>query len=338
MDLVNRIVRHALLTLTATAVVVGGAATAAWSWGSEPTGHLALRLVLLVGLPVGALIGLAATMHRGAARREAELRRRLEAGAAAAEASTAALSSLARELRGGLVSIRDAAALLASNPITSGTPGADQLISALRDYAGDQLRTLDDVITAIDLQDGIIGIEIETQAVDLAMLAWEATERARSGGRSAEVRGGPVLADTHPQWATQIIRRAVDDAIQRTCRRIEIVVWAMEGQALCEIMDDGLPLSEEAVRRLSPAEEPPQQLLQIGDGRGLAIAGRLARRLGGSLSSSHDEGWTIMTLRLPAAAVSSSDLDPSSEGRADDRHAVEPDAPEGHALLETADE
>ncbi len=109
-----------------------------------------------------------------------------------------------------------------------------------------------------------------------------------------------VFAD--PRRTRQIVRNLVNNAINHGGNEIAIRVDSLGERVRIRVCDNGQPIPDQelddifrAFRRGSHSNHPSSV------GLGLPVARELARLMGGEITYSHEDGYSIFTLSLPGA-------------------------------------
>jgi two-component system sensor histidine kinase BaeS len=217
------------------------------------------------------------------------------------------LLSVSHELRTPLTAVQGYAEALAD-----GTVGGDDVAGAGRTVLA-EARRLDRLIG--DLLDlarlGAADFRLDLTVVDVGDLVERASVvwRHRAARHGVEVRveasGAAVLAWADATRLRQIVDGLLENALRVTPSGAPIVLAARTDDlaALVEIRDGGPGLTSDD---LAVAFEPGvlharyRGVRQVGTGVGLALASRLATRMGGSISAAAaPEGGAAFTVRLP---------------------------------------
>jgi signal transduction histidine kinase len=129
----------------------------------------------------------------------------------------------------------------------------------------------------------------------------------------AEGSGHALALDTAPDaWALadeervlQIGRALVANAIAHTPPGTHVVVRTerQDGRAVLQVRDDGPGIPDEHAERIFDRFYRVEGPQASGSGLGLAIARELAEHMGGTVELSSVDGWTTLTLTLPAVAA-----------------------------------
>lgn len=169
---------------------------------------------------------------------------------------------------------------------------------------------VDDLLFVARLQSG--QVELSPDDLDLAELAGECLEaaRPRADGKDVELdllTRGPLSARGDRRRLAQVLDNLVSNAIKFTPEggRVEIHVGTDADQALLEVSDTGIGISEADRQRLfTPFFRAPEAVeRQIpGTGLGLHIAREIVTAHGGTISvDSRKGGGTTFAVALPLA-------------------------------------
>jgi len=144
---------------------------------------------------------------------------------------------------------------------------------------------------------------VRTELADVvAEVAAASTPELQRQGRQLELELAPRLGsvDADALLLAQIVQTLLTNAAEatRSGGRIRLRSWRDGGAALLEISDDGVGIERE---RLAQVTKPFHTSKPGGLGMGLALAQRVAQRLGGALEIDSTLGaGTRVRLRLPA--------------------------------------
>jgi signal transduction histidine kinase len=169
---------------------------------------------------------------------------------------------------------------------------------------------VDDLLFVARLQSG--QVELSPDDLDLGELAGECLEaaRPRADGKDVELdllTRGPLSARGDRRRLAQVLDNLVSNAIKFTPEggRVEIRVGTEADQALLEVSDTGIGISEADRQRLfTPFFRAPEAVVrQIpGTGLGLHIAREIVTAHGGTISvDSRKGGGTTFAVALPLA-------------------------------------
>jgi signal transduction histidine kinase len=170
--------------------------------------------------------------------------------------------------------------------------------------AEDMVDIVEDLLTAAQAEAGTL--RVAAGPIDLA----EETRRAvtgmagrHTGSLQVEASPAPALGDGHR--VRQVIRNLVANAIAHGGDHISVTTSTDRHRARVLVADDGPGLSPgdeervfEAFQRGSRGNSGPGSV-----GLGLTISRHLARRMGGDLTFSREDGITAFRLELPARSA-----------------------------------
>lgn len=277
-------------------------------------------LVLFVGLlallaqRTDSLVGMAATAAEGqaAARRAAEDADRMK---------SRLLRNVSHELRTPLNAILGFTALMRSESLGKlPDPRYVQYLTAVHQGGLRLIRVVDDTLDLVQIEGG--ERQLESRRFELAEVVAAAVGQGRtlaaevgSELRLAEAEG-PAPMEGDPAAVQRIVSILVQNALafSPAAEPVEIRLRREpEGRAVVEVADRGAPVSEGfCASSYQPFEIGLQPEPRTGEGAGigLAVAGRLAARLGGSIRFSVREGGgMIAALVLPPAMTAAGGME-----------------------------
>jgi two-component system sensor histidine kinase BaeS len=217
------------------------------------------------------------------------------------------LLSVSHELRTPLTTIKGYAEALADGVV--GPDSAQRAGQTVLDEAERLDRLIADLLVLARLE--AADLPIELLPVDLSQLVTVAAEAW--GGRLAaaglvlrtEIEPVPVTVQTDPGR----VRQVLDGLLENACRVVPEgapVVLAVRGPAaggpVIEVRDGGPGFTDDDLAvafERGALYRRYQGVRKVGSGLGLALAGRLVRRLGGTIEAGHAlEGGARFTVRL----------------------------------------
>lgn len=237
----------------------------------------------------------------------ANLRRAQAAAEAANEAKSAFLRTASHELRTPLAVIVWLAEAL-RDPSKLSPERLASALASIRRSAQDLMRTTDAVLDMSRLEQP--NAEAVLEATDLIATIHEALQnlhplaaQKKLGLRVALERSAPAVLMTHAQHLRQVVVNLVANAIKFTPRgEIVVRVQGLGDQVAVDVEDPGAGIPPDARARIFEPFfqiDPAVSQRLGGTGLGLALAKRLAERLGGDLSllaSTVGEGSTFRLL------------------------------------------
>ena len=120
-----------------------------------------------------------------------------------------------------------------------------------------------------------------------------------------EIPEEPIYVNADEKLLRRAISNLLSNAIKynRSGHRIRIQVTGRIKKASVRISDDGDPIRPEVKNVMFDAfaRDDAARKTTGGTGLGLTIAREISEHLGGTLSYRYEDGWNVMTLRLPIA-------------------------------------
>jgi signal transduction histidine kinase len=241
----------------------------------------------------------------------AELARAFNALAAALATSEGRqrdfLLSVSHELRTPLTTIRGYAEALADGVV--GPDGAQRAGQTVLDEAERLDRLIADLlvlarIEATDLPIELIDVDL-TQLVAATVEAWGSRAAAAGVLLRTELVEAPLVARTDPGRLRQILDGLLENALRVVPpgQPVVLAVRAEPAVAVVEVRDGGPGFTDAdlaVVFERGALSQRYRGIRKVGSGLGLALAARLARRLGGTIEAGHaPEGGARFTVRLP---------------------------------------
>ena len=217
------------------------------------------------------------------------------------------LLSVSHELRTPLTTIRGYAEALAD-----GVVGTDDAAAAGRTMLQESERLdrlISDLLVLARLE--AADLPLELMPVDLVELivsaaaAWRVRADAEGVVLQTEVPPNPVVVSTDPGRIRQVVDGLCENAFRIVPPGAPLVlaVRAIPNGGVVEVRDGGPGFTDDDLAVAfdrGALYERYKGVRKVGSGLGLALAGRLVRRLGGRIEAGHaPEGGAKMTVRLP---------------------------------------
>ena len=221
------------------------------------------------------------------------------------------IAVLAHELRNPLAAIRSAAD--AMKLVSTADERSDRLLQRLDRQSTAMARMLDDLLDASRIALGKVAVELKT--LDLVKLLQEVLEEQQSRVREAGLMLEVHIEEKQPYCvkADQVrLRQVIDNLLSNAIKftpaggAVRLTLEREDGLACVSVRDTGVGFDEQFATELFEPftqEEHGPGRPGGGLGLGLAIASRLARLQGGSLSGESGglSQGAMFTLRIPLA-------------------------------------
>ena len=175
---------------------------------------------------------------------------------------------------------------------------APLLVETIQDEARDLAHIIDDLLTEARLTEG--GLHIEAEAFAASELV-HAVVAVVARDFSVSVEGdGDAYAD--PTRVRQIIRNLLTNAERYGGDTIEVVIQSRHELTDVSVRDSGagIPLDQREAIFEPFGRADAARSIGKSVGLGLSVSRDLARAMGGDLTYSHVDGWSVFTLLLPA--------------------------------------
>ncbi|WP_182868260.1 PAS domain S-box protein [Stieleria mannarensis] len=218
---------------------------------------------------------------------------------------------------------------------------ANQYLETIRRNGDYLLEIINDILDLSKIEAG--KLDVQRESFDPRRLVEDVRRimevRATEGGLTLEVQYDgnlPRLIRTDAKRLKQILINLVGNAIKFTRKgrvTIRVRFVAAEGQLHIDVVDTGIGIPDEQLRRLfRPFAQGDTSVTRNfgGTGLGLAISQRLAEMLGGDISVRSAEGvGSTFSVRVATGQVDASDWaqDDASRSDGDDDATTEDDAP-----------
>jgi signal transduction histidine kinase len=219
------------------------------------------------------------------------------------------LLSVSHELRTPLTTIKGYAEALADGVV--GPDGAQRAGQTVLDEAERLDRLIADLLVLARLEAADLPLELMsvdlTQLVAAAGEAWGARTAAAGLVLRVDVPPGPVPVRTDPGRIRQVLDGLLDNALRIVPAGAPLVLAlypAQHGFAYVEVRDGGPGFTDDDLAvafERGALSNRYKGIRKVGSGLGLALASRLIRRLGGTITAGHaPEGGARFTVGVPS--------------------------------------
>jgi two-component system sensor histidine kinase BaeS len=219
------------------------------------------------------------------------------------------LLSVSHELRTPLTTIRGYAEALADGVV--GTDDAAGAGRTILDESERLDRLIADLLVLARLE--AADLPLELMPVDLVELigsaaaAWKVRCDAEGIVLHTEIPAAPVVVSTDPGRIRQVVDGLCENALRIVPPGAPLVlaVRALPAGGVVEVRDGGPGFTDDDLAvafERGALSQRYRGVRKVGSGLGLALAGRLVRRLGGTIEAGHaPEGGARFTVTLPSA-------------------------------------
>lgn len=216
------------------------------------------------------------------------------------------LLSVSHELRTPLTTIKGYAEALADGVVAP--DGAQRAGQTMLAEAAHLDRLVADLLTLARLEAADFPVEMATvdltELVSAAAEAWGSRYGAVGVILRTEVPQAPVVAYTDPGRVRQVVDGLLENALRVVPPGAPVVLSvSLTQDAVLEVRDGGPGFTDEDLAvafERGALHHRYKGVRKVGSGLGLALAGRLVRRLGGQIEAGHAvEGGARFTVRLP---------------------------------------
>lgn len=270
--------------------------------GSDATADSSTAwLMVIVGVAGSVIAGTGASLYRQRSKTKQELEQLQEL----TRAKDRFLASVSHELRTPLTGVLGFAELLRDDHEDLTDPERTLMISNIADEATDLAAIIDDLLVAARSELDLL--TVTRVPVSLRAQLAQVLEATNDPDNRIQVNAEPGVAyraAADPGRVRQILRNLITNALAYGGQLIEVrLPVAEENKVRIQIADngEGLPPAEwdqifEPYHRAHTAETKPASL-----GIGLTVARQLAQLMGGQLTYTHENQWSVFELVLPAA-------------------------------------
>ncbi|MFP5332232.1 MAG: ATP-binding protein [Acidimicrobiia bacterium] len=210
-------------------------------------------------------------------------------------ARTRFLAAVSHEIRSPLTAVVGISQILAEGVDHLRPNEISELAAMLDQQVRDVTDLADDLLVASRFDAG--GMRVDPTEVDLSEAVIQAISSVgASFSPSFTPVAGSVVAD--PLRLRQILRNLLTNALRHGGPKMEITARRRDTWFEVDVRDDG-PGFPEGIDPFEPfalSDKPHAESV----GLGLAVSRSLAEAMGGSLDYRRRDGWTVLTLRLPA--------------------------------------
>ncbi|MDJ0663081.1 MAG: PAS domain-containing sensor histidine kinase [Acidimicrobiia bacterium] len=210
------------------------------------------------------------------------------------------IASVSHELRTPLTVVHGLAQELNSNWVSFTVPEQKEFIGMISHQSAEVAHIVEDLLVAARADIGKLPISVGS--VDLRSEVYSALASVPDLDVELEQVGSTTpVAFADPSRVRQIIRNLLANAHRYGGSQVRVRYASENGRAWLEVCDDGDGVSgTDAAKIFEPYERAHNAVGQpMSVGLGLTVSLKLARLMGGSLSYSHSDGWSVFRLELP---------------------------------------
>jgi signal transduction histidine kinase len=215
------------------------------------------------------------------------------------------VASVSHELRTPLAAVLGFAEILRDGQVNLSSDERNELTSTIAREAYDLAGIVEDLLVSARTEIGSVHIsQVELDVGANCAQVLEVLPHADQSRVTVSEPTGRVRAIGDPVRLRQIIRNLISNAIRYGGEDVRIEYRNLDGRAHLWVRDDGEELPPSAHERIFlpyvSAHDAGSRPSSVG--LGLTVSRQLAEMMGGRLSYSHDDGWSVFELQLPALA------------------------------------
>ena len=259
---------------------------------------LLTRLAVTLILPVGAILVYRALVRRRFREARIRLDAELEAEQQLNRQKDDFVAGFSHELRTPLTGITGFAEVMADS---SQDPESAEMAAIIRDQSYELHRMVEDIITAAKIGDPTL-----TSAKNEFGLREVAESVAGRGPwrRAVRLTGNDAEVTANRGAVEQVLRNLLSNAVRHGGQSIWVQYGPTENGFAIGVSDDGDGIPDEQLDRANPfAHEGLDAAITGSVGLGLTICDALASSMGGRLDIKRTDGWTQVSLVVPAAVT-----------------------------------
>jgi signal transduction histidine kinase len=215
------------------------------------------------------------------------------------------VASVSHELRTPLAAVLGFAEILRDGQVNLSSEERNELTGTIAREAYDLAGIVEDLLVSARTEIG--SVHISQVSMDVGANCAQVLEVLPYADQTRVTVSEPtdrVRAIGDPVRLRQIIRNLISNAIRYGGEDVRIEYQNRDGRAHLWVRDDGEELPPSAHERIFlpyvSAHDAGSRPSSVG--LGLTVSRQLAEMMGGRLSYSHDDGWSVFELQLPALA------------------------------------
>lgn len=218
---------------------------------------------------------------------------------AATKARDQFLATVSHELRNPIAAVVGLSHELADRYDSFDDEERRDMSEVIARQADDASWLIEDLLVAY--RDDMSGVSISPEEFDLTQATLQILEVVTEDVK-VEAPASTVVVRADPRRTRQIVRNLVNNAVNHGGDDILIRIDGGHDTGDVMICDNGERIPDHDIEQIfQPFKRGPRSSHPTSVGLGLPVARELARLMGGDVIYRHEDGYSIFTLKLPAA-------------------------------------
>lgn len=211
------------------------------------------------------------------------------------------IATVSHEMRTPLTTVLGYAEILGEEAAADGDPARLEILKSIAGEAANLDNIVEDLLTAA--RDDLGSLSVEARPTDVHEEVLAVVNGSLVPESDIETEILPVRAYTDPQRVQQITRNLLDNARQWGGGAIKVTVTSDGEYARVRVADDGAGVDPDIQTVMFAPYKPARlQGTQPGSiGIGLTLSRRLSRMMGGDLTYTRSNDWSVFELTIPIA-------------------------------------